>query len=246
MRLSCQQKIGLSSRRSERYREYRVSYSLLLLLLFFIGFTSSGVVMAQSTEAVALPKPAEAGEMSLEQSLSRRRSVREYGDAAIELSEISQLLWAAQGITDPQGYRTAPSAGALYPLELYVVAGRVQGLAAGVYHYEPENHHLVKTAGNDQRKRLARAALSQSWVGEAAAVVVFAAVYERTTRKYGERGIRYVHMETGHAAENLFLQAAALHLATVVVGAFDDDEVARVLHLPAPVRPLMLMPVGRP
>jgi SagB-type dehydrogenase family enzyme len=220
--------------------------SLRWLLLSLLWFTTPGVVMAQSTEAVTLPRPAEAGELSLEQSLSRRRSVREYRDAAIGLAEIGQLLWAAQGITAPQGYRTAPSAGALYPLELYLVAGRVQGMAAGVYRYEPESHRLVKTASDDRRKPLTRAALSQSWMCEAAAVVVFAAVYERTTRKYGERGIRYVHMEAGFAAENLFLQAASLGLATVVVGAFDDDGVAGVLQLPADVYPLLLMPVGTP
>jgi SagB-type dehydrogenase family enzyme len=140
--------------------------------------------------------------------------VREYPDAAIELPEIGQLLWAAQGITHPQGYRTAPSAGACYPLELYLVAGAVQGLESGVYRYEPRGHRLVKAGSGDQRKDLARAALSQAWVQEAAAVVVFAAVYERTTQKYGKRGIRYVHMEVGHAAENLFLQADALDYFT--------------------------------
>jgi SagB-type dehydrogenase family enzyme len=200
--------------------------------------------MAQSAETVSLPKPALVGERSLEHLLSRRRSVREYPDAAIELGEIGQLLWAAQGI-HPQGYRTAPSAGALYPLELYSVAGAVQGLESGVYRYESKGHRLVKTGSGDQRKDLARAALSQAWVQEAAAVVVFAAVYERTMQKYGKRGVRYVHMEVGHAAENLFLQAGALNLATVVVGAFNDDEVAELLQLPADVEPLMLMPVGR-
>jgi nitroreductase len=105
---------------------------------------------------------------------------------------------------------------------------------------------LLQNGRDDQRKRLARAAQSQSWVEEAAAAVVFAAVYESTMRKYGERGVRYVHMEVGHAAQNLFLQAVALRLATVVVGAFDDDEVARVLQLPANAHPLLLMPVGRP
>jgi SagB-type dehydrogenase family enzyme len=201
--------------------------------------------MAQSAETVSLPQPAVVGEQSLEQLLSRRRSVREYRDAALELPEVSQLLWAAQGITHSQGYRTAPSAGALYPLELYLVAGDVQGLDSGVYRYEPEGHHLLKTGRGDFRKDLARAALSQTWVQEAAAVVVFAAVFERTTHKYGKRGIRYVHMEVGHAAENLFLQAGALDLVTVVVGAFDDDALAKVLQLPADVEPLMLMPVGR-
>ena len=201
--------------------------------------------MSEPRETIQLPEPASAGDRSLEELLQQRRSVRDYPDAALPLADISQLLWAAQGITHPAGLRTAPSAGALYPLELYVVAGNVAGLAAGVYHYRADGHRLTRMHGGDQRKPLAQAALEQTWVGGAAAVVVIAAVYDRTTRKYGQRGVRYVHMEVGHAAENLFLQAEALGLATVVVGAFRDDEVAGVLQLPADVRPLALMPVGR-
>jgi len=216
-----------------------------VLLLLLLCFTSSGAVMAESTKTVTLPNPVVTGEVSLEQLLSQRRSVREYTDAAIELFELGQLLWAAQGITHPQGYRSAPSAGALYPLELYVLADRVQRLDTALYRYDPGGHRLVKTSGEIRQELLARAALSQSCVRNAAVVVVFAAVYGRTTQKYGKRGIRYVHMEVGHAAQNLFLQAGALDLATVVVGAFDDDEVAKVLNLPVNVHPLMLMPVGR-
>ncbi len=201
--------------------------------------------MAQSTEIFSLPSPDTSGGTSLEQLLSQRRSVRDYQDATLKLPDIGQLLWAAQGITQPRGLRTAPSAGALYPLELYVVAVRVQGLTAGVYHYDPRTHVLKKMNSGDQRKALARAALSQSWIKDAAAVLVIAAVYGRTTSKYGERGIRYVHMEAGHAAQNVYLQAEALALGTVVVGAFDDDDVASVLQFPGNVQPLILMPVGR-
>ena len=201
--------------------------------------------MAHSRETIMLPQPAHAADKSLEELLRQRRSVRDYQAAALQLSDISQLLWAAQGITHPKGFRTAPSAGALYPLELYVVAGNVNDLAAGVYHYQADGHRLARMQSGDQRKPLAQAALAQTWVRDAAAVVVFAAVYDRTTRKYGQRGVRYVHMEVGHAAQNLFLQAEALGLATVVVGAFRDDELAGVLQLPAEVRPLLLMPVGQ-
>ena len=201
--------------------------------------------MAQSRETIMLPQPAHAADKSLEELLRQRRSVRDYQAAALQLSDISQLLWAAQGITHPRGFRTAPSAGALYPLELYVVAGNVNDLAAGVYHYQADGHRLARMQSGDQRKPLAQAALAQTWIRDAAAVVVFAAVYDRTTRKYAQRGVRYVHMEVGHAAQNLFLQAEALGLATVVVGAFRDDELAGVLQLPAEVRPLLLMPVGQ-
>jgi SagB-type dehydrogenase family enzyme len=201
--------------------------------------------MAKSPGFISLPEPVTSGEKPLEALLQQRRSVREYQEAGLDLSAIGQLLWAAQGITDPQGFRTAPSAGALYPLELYVVAGNVDGLSPGVYHYHPDKHRLQQTEPGDKRHRLARAALAQSWVKAAAAVVVVTAVYDRTTRKYGKRGIRYVHMEAGHAAQNLLLQAEALGLATLVVGAFEDDAVATVLKLPTDVQPLMLMPVAR-
>ena len=201
--------------------------------------------MAQPSENVALPEPSVTGSTPLEQLLAQRRSVRDYQTTALELTEIGQLLWAAQGITDLQGLRTAPSAGALYPLELYVVTGRIEGLAQGVYHYDPRHHQLIKTSDGDLRDALTRAALSQGWIKPASAVIVFTADYERTTKKYGKRGKRYVHIEVGHAAQNLFLQSESLGLATVVVGAFHDDEVARILQLPADLQPLLLMPIGR-
>ena len=201
--------------------------------------------MAQPSENVALPEPSVTGSTSLEQLLVQRRSIRDYQTTALELAEIGQLLWAAQGITHLHGLRTAPSAGALYPLELYVVAGHIEGLAQGVYHYDPGHHQLMKTSDADLREALTRAALSQEWIKHASAVIVFTADYARTTRKYGKRGKRYVHIEAGHAAQNLFLQSESLGLATVVVGAYNDDEVARVLQLPAEIKPLLLMPVGR-
>jgi len=202
--------------------------------------------MAQGTENIPLPSHGLHGRYSLEQLLERRRSVREFAAAGLSLADLGQLLWAAQGITDPAGLRTAPSAGALYPLELYVVAGRVDGLEAGIYHYKPGRHRLVRLHAGDARMALAGAALGQRWIGAAPAVVVFGADYARTERKYGARAERYVHIEAGHAAQNLFLQAEDLGLATVVVGAFHDHDVARLLDLPRGVAPLLLMPVGHP
>ena len=201
--------------------------------------------MAQLNEIVALPRPSVTGSKPLEHLLAQRRSVRDYRSTTIELARIGQLLWAAQGITDSQGFRTAPSAGALYPLELYVVAGRIEGLTEGIYHYDPRHHQLTKTRDGDLRSELAKAASSQDWMKDASAIIVFTADYERTTKKYGNRGKRYVHIEVGHAAENLFLQTEALGLATIVVGAFNDAAVARLLELPGDVEPLLLMPVGR-
>jgi SagB-type dehydrogenase family enzyme len=224
----------------------RQCFALTFFLAAFAtpGVPGTGLSMAQSSDPIALPEPAESGERSLEQVLQQRRSEREYKDDALELTLVGQLLWAAQGITHGFGMRTAPSAGALYPLELYVVAGNVNGLAPGLYHYHPRGHKLTAVRQGDMRSALSRAALGQSWVKEAAAVVVFTAQYERTTVKYGQRGVRYVHIEVGHAAQNLFLQAMALDLGTVVVGAFEDEAVADVLQLPEEFKPLLLMPVG--
>lgn len=200
----------------------------------------------KSLEMIALPSPAGSATEPLNQLVMQRRSVRSFGAAPLSLAQLGQLLWAAQGITHQEGLRTVPSAGALYPLELYVVVGAVDGLKAGVYHYRPDGHQLSKIAEGDRRQPLARAALGQSWIAEAAVVIAIAAIFERTTRKYGERGVRYVHMEVGHAGQNLHLQASALGLGTTVVGAFDDDEVAAVLGLPERTQPLTLMPVGYP
>ena len=201
--------------------------------------------MVQSIRSVPLPEPSVAGASSVEQLLAQRRSRRDYKAAAIELAEIGQLLWAAQGVTHSQGLRTAPSAGALYPLELYVVTGPIEGLARGVYHYDPGHHQLLKTSDDDLRDALARSAFSQAWIKQAPTVIVFTADYERTANKYGKRGKRYVHIEVGHASQNLFLQSEALGLATVVVGAFNDEEVANILRLPSELQPLLLMPIGR-
>jgi len=195
---------------------------------------------------VTLPDPERHAGLSLTEAFSRRRSVRDYKSGKLTLKQVAQLLWATQGINDPSGLRTAPSAGALYPLELLLVAGDVSGLESGIYRYSVEHHALKPVATNDPRERLARAALGQSWLADSAAVLVLTAVYERTTRKYGQRGKRYVHIEVGHAAQNALLQAAALGLGAGVIGAFDDAAVAGVLSLHASEQALYLVPVGWP
>jgi SagB-type dehydrogenase family enzyme len=177
--------------------------------------------------------------------MAARRSIREFAAGSIGLAELGQLLWAAQGVTDATGLRSAPSAGATYPLELYVVAGAVEGLAPGVYRYEPRRHALHEVVAGDKRRELAAAALFQSWIAEASVVVVVAAVFQRTTAKYGRRGERYVHVEAGHAGENLCLQAVALGLGTTVVGAFDDEAVKSVIGAAQAGEPICLLPVGR-
>lgn len=195
---------------------------------------------------VQLPKPEVRDHASLGDALRQRRSVRAYSARSLTLQQVAHLLWAAQGRNDPSGMRTAPSAGALYPLELLLAAGDVAGLDPGVYRYRPQQHTLEMLHSGDRRDRLARAALGQSWVADSAAILIITAIYERTTRKYGERGRRYVHIEIGHAAQNALLQAASLDLGAAVVGAFDDAAVASLLDLPAPEQPLYLLPVGWP
>jgi SagB-type dehydrogenase family enzyme len=198
-----------------------------------------------ATALVPLPAPGTAGTVSVEEALYHRRSVREYAAEPLNITDISQLLWAAQGVTSSRGFRTAPSAGALYPLEIFVACGNVSGLPAGVYHYLPESHALERVSGREVREELYKSALLQTPVRDAPAVIIIAADYNRTTQKYGERGIRYVHMEAGHAAENICLQAYALGIGTVTIGAFDDSGVRSVLGLPPEKIPLYLMPVGK-
>jgi SagB-type dehydrogenase family enzyme len=196
-------------------------------------------------ETIRLSAPRSSGSVSVESALERRRSLREFARVSLGLPELAQLLWAAQGVTSPDGLRTAPSAGALYPLEVYVVAGNVTDLAAGVYRYVPADHGLVRVAPGDRRKALAAAALGQDWLASAPAALVIAAVYERTARKYRTRAERYVHFEAGCAAENVALQAVAMGLGTVVGGAFEDGEVAKAAGLRVDERPLAILPVGR-
>ena len=196
-------------------------------------------------ELIRLPKPRYDSKVSVEHALFTRRSIRHYKHESLTLSEVSQLLWAAQGITTPRGYRTAPSAGALYPLEVYVVAGKVNDLDEGIYKYKYHDHTIVHTLAGDKRTELSRAALNQGSIQRAPAVLLICAVYARVMSKYGERGIRYVDMEAGHAAQNVCLQAIALGLGTVVIGAFRDNEVKLIANLAADEDPTYFLPVGR-
>ncbi len=189
----------------------------------------------------ALPRPTTRGSMTVEEALARRRSVRDFLPRPLTEAQLSQLAWAAQGITDrARGFRTAPSAGALYPIELYVVT------AQGVRRYLPRTHAFVAVATADRRKELSRAALNQAWVARAPATFVVAVVFERTTRKYGQRGIRYATIEVGHVCQNISLQAVALGLGSVSVGAFDDERVRRLIAAPSEHKPMCLVCVGHP
>jgi len=218
----------------------------LTILHICVLLVGSVAAMDSTDKTIKLPSPRLDSGFSLERALHERRSVRQFTGDPITLAQLSQLLWAAQGITDARGYRTAPSAGALYPLEIYVMSGLVNGLPVGLYKYQVKGHELVRLASDDLRKQMERAAWGQDWVSRNAALIVICAVDGRTTHKYGKRGIRYVHIEVGHAAQNVMLQAVALGIGSAVVGAFGDDFAGDILDLPDSQRVIYLMPVGKP
>ena len=194
-----------------------------------------------------LPQPQFDGNVSLERTIKNRRSCRAFRSETLSLGEFSQLLWAAYGTTDERGFKRAvPSGGALYPMDLYAVAGAggIQDLEAGTYHYEPRNHTISNILEGDTREALARASLSQMWMAAAPVNLVITAEYGRINVKYGERGIRYALMEAGHIGQNIFLQAESLGLGAGIVGAFHDDSVSKVLMTPKKNEPLLIMPVG--
>jgi SagB-type dehydrogenase family enzyme len=201
---------------------------------------------ASGAEVVKLPPPVHQGKMSVEEALKKRRTVRHFASRALTLEQVSQLLWGTDGVSDPRGLRTAPSAGATYPLEIYLVVGErgVTGLAAGLYRYLPQTHALEPSVRGDLRAAVARASLFQSWMAEAPVMAVFAAEFKRTTNRYGHRGLMYTHMEVGSASQNLFLEAEALGLAAGIVGAFEDKAVSQLLNLPREHEALLIMPVG--
>ena len=200
-----------------------------------------------------LPSPQTDGQVSVEKTMAERRSQRSFQDKELSAEQLSQILWAAYGITEPRtdraflrgGFRTAPSAGALYPFEIYAVVGKVKGIEQGVYRYTAQEHKIERTIDQDIRTELRAAALGQAMVEEAPLVIVYSAIFSRMTGKYGERGReRYVCIDLGHSAQNIYLQAGALRLGTCAIGAFVDGRVAQVLQLSEEEEPLYLMPVG--
>lgn len=182
----------------------------------------------------------------LEACISRRRSVRGFSDQALAANQIGLLLWAAQGVTGAEGERAAPSAGALYPLEMYVAVEHAIDLGPGVYRYLPARHEVLLLQPDGRREELLGATGGQDWIATAAAIFCIAAAFDRTTSKYGNRGRGYVFIEAGHAAQSLMLEAVALGLATTMVGAFDDDAVMRIFNLADDQTPLCLIPAGTP
>lgn len=194
-----------------------------------------------------LPEPGLKGKLSFEEAVKSRKSIRNFSPQSVSLQDVSQILWAAQGIvTKNTSRRTCPSAGALYPIEMYVEVREVEELEKGIYHYDVFQHSLEPVSRGDYSQNLTEACLTQLFVGQAPVVFIIGVEYSRITWKYGERGIRYVHIEVGHCGQNICLQATALGLATVPVGAFWDREVQKAAFMPQEVEPVYVIPVGYP
>lgn len=227
----------------------RIGLGIAVIIVVILGFGLSSFAQQEkkSEGKIKLPPPRYESPVSVEEAIFTRKSVRRYGEGSLTLEEVSQLLWAAGGATCDGitgATRAYPSAGAQYPLEIYLIVGGVGGLAPGIYRYHWEKHELSVVQEGDLRPQLMQACYGQGMVGQAPVSLLFAANYGRTTGRYGKRGERYVHMDTGHAGENVHLQAEALGLGTVVVGAFLDEAVKRTVGL-KDEEPLYIMPVGR-
>lgn len=222
---------------------------IFLILLFFSGLKSvmNSSEPVSEEKLIKLPDPSYQGKISVEKAIKKRRTIRDFQKKSLVLSQLSQILWAAQGVTDNRGFmRAAPSGGALYPLDVYVVVGEmgVDGLKAGIYHYDAKYHTVKELCKGDRRKDVARASLGQMWIAKAPIILVITAEYKRITGKYGERGVRYAVIEVGHVGQNIFLQSEALGLGAGIVGAFHDNEVAKSIEALKDHQPLIIMPVG--
>ena len=232
---------------------------ILIILIILLGITIAYLVWPQSTttsngqrtviSTVHLPSPILEGNVSVEQAIQNRRSVRHYANESITLQDVSQLMWAAQGITDKaNNLRSVPSGGQVYPLEVYIIVGKdgVTGLGEGIYQYNPYNNTLEKTSGNDARSDLSQAANGQAWVNEAPVDIVITGDYNKMVAKYKDETLctRFVNLEAGHAGENIYLEAEARGLVTVALGSFKDDQVHKVLGLPNNENTIYIYPVG--
>lgn len=192
-----------------------------------------------------LPTPLYEGNVSVEEAIYKRYSCREFMRRGLSQKEVSQLLFCTQG-APKHGYRTVPSAGATYPLQIYALIAEVEQISPGIYHYLHRQHKIELIKEGDLREQLSEACLSQRFIVMAPVVILVAADYSKTVLRYGERGMRYVHMEVGHVGQNLHLQAVALNLGCVMVGAFYDTQVKELFSLPKNEDPLYIVPVGHP
>ena len=230
---------------------YKIIILLPIILLFSLNCSaqkkkSGQPVQIQKNIAIKLPAPCYDSKVSLEKALYKRRSIRNYSDEPLSTSDISQILWSAQGITKKAGgLRTAPSAGALYPIEIYIAVCNVKGLTQGVYKYNPQQHTIIKILEGDKRVELSNAALKQNCIRRGAVNIIIVGIFKRTAAKYGKRSGKYLLMECGAVSQNIYLQSYALNLGTVFVGAFNDESLRSILKMPEDEYPLGIMPIGR-
>ena len=217
-----------------------------LSLVMALGFSLGNLTAGFGAEAIKLPPPATKGTVSVEEALQNRRSTRKFANRSLELAQISQLLWAADGINNPQGKRTAPSGRAAYPIDLYLVAGErgVTNLAPGVYRYVVADQALELVAPGEFRPAVAKACNSQVWIGEAPVIVVITGDIKRSAAKNGDQAALFTHLEAGCIGQNIFLQAGTLGLGAGVAGGFKDKPLAQALKLPDHDTPFLVMPVG--
>jgi SagB-type dehydrogenase family enzyme len=219
---------------------------IMLSLVMALGFTLVNLTAGFGAEAIKLPAPATKGTVSVEEALQNRRSTRKFANRSLELAQISQLLWAGDGINNPQGKRTAPSGRAAYPIDLYLVAGErgVTNLAPGVYRYVVADQALEPVAKGEFRPAVAKACNSQAWMTEAPVILVISGDYKRSEAKNGEQGTLFTHLEAGLIAQNIFLQAGALGLGAGIAGGMNDKALGQALKLPQADIPFLAMPVG--
>jgi len=235
--------INISNSRVKEMKRSVQWFTFLIILTAAVH----GWGQAETERVIRLSKPAYDGKVSVERAIKGRRTIRDFRSKPLTMAQLSQLLWSAQGITDERmGFRAAPSGGALYPLNIYTVVGEggVEGVESGIYHYHPSSHGIQLIRKGDRRKEVAGAALWQMWMARAPVIFVITSEYERITRKYGNRGIRYAQIEVGHVGQNIFLQSGALGMGAGIVGAFHDDAVTEAIGAPEAHKPLIIMPVG--
>lgn len=214
-----------------------ISVSLIAAVLF--------LALPVHAALTALPSPALKGETSLEEALANRRSIRSFTSEPLKMKDVSQLLWAAQGITGPGGKRTAPSARAIYPLSIYLVAGSVEGLKPGVYRYIPEKNSIEGVAEGDLRATLVQNAQMQPWIQDSPAMIVITVNY-KMMGDADSRGRMMADFEIGHVAQNALLEAVALHLGAVPVASFNAETLGKSINLPSPFVAAYLLPIGHP